>query len=64
MVVALRCLAGPQDVAEVDIVAEAQDGAAALSVLERGGVDPVLLDVQMPELSGLRLPSTPRIRKL
>jgi two-component system LytT family response regulator len=40
-----------EDVGGVDIVAEAEDGAAALSVLQQGGVDLVLLDVQMPELS-------------
>ena len=37
---------------DVELVAEAEDGPTAASLLKKGGVDLVLLDVQMPEMSG------------
>lgn len=38
---------------DIDIVGEVDDGRQLLDVLDRGGVDVVLLDVRMPGLSGL-----------
>ncbi len=36
-------------------VSEVKDGAAALSLVERGGLDAVVLDVMLPELDGLEV---------
>ncbi len=36
----------------VEVVGEAKDGEEVLATVRRGGVDVVLLDVQMPKLSG------------
>lgn len=41
--------------AGVRIVGQAGDGAAALELIRKGGVDVVLLDIRMPGLSGLDL---------
>jgi len=43
---------------------EAPDGAAALAALEQGGVDVMLLDVQMPRLDGLGVLEAMRERGL
>lgn len=40
---------------DAEIVATAADGAAALDLIRRGGIDVVLLDIRMPGLSGLDL---------
>ena len=40
---------------ELEIVAEAEDGIAALHALEAGAPDILFLDIQMPELSGLEV---------
>ena len=37
---------------DVEVIGEAEDGLTAASLLNKGGVDLVLLDVQMPEMSG------------
>jgi two-component system LytT family response regulator len=41
--------------ADVDVVAECGDAVEAASALREGGVDAVLLDIRMPEISGLAL---------
>lgn len=38
---------------DIEIVAEAEDGREALKVLERTGIDLVLMDIRMPRLDGL-----------
>jgi DNA-binding NtrC family response regulator len=43
---------------------EAGNGVEALKLLDGGGVDLVILDVQMPEMDGLQLLSTMRERQL
>jgi DNA-binding NtrC family response regulator len=43
---------------------EAEDGVAALAVLEQGGIDAILADVQMPRLDGLGLLEALRERGL
>jgi len=43
---------------------EAGNGLAALKILDEGGIDLVLLDVQMPEMDGLALLSAMRERRL
>jgi DNA-binding NtrC family response regulator len=43
---------------------EAANGAEALKILDEGGIDLVLLDVQMPEMDGLALLSAMRERGL
>ena len=43
------------DEADYEIVATAADGATALTLIQRGGIDIVLLDIRMPGLSGLEL---------
>ena len=43
------------DEADYEIVATAADGATALTLIRRGGIDIVLLDIRMPGLSGLEL---------
>jgi DNA-binding NtrC family response regulator len=43
---------------------EAENGADALRALEDGGIDLVLLDVQMPEMDGLTLLAAMRERRL
>ncbi|WP_293907684.1 LytTR family DNA-binding domain-containing protein [Phenylobacterium sp.] len=39
----------------VEVVGQAGDGAAALALIRRGGIDVMLLDIRMPGLSGLDL---------
>lgn len=39
----------------IEIVAEADSGPALLAILESGPVDVVLLDVRMPDMSGLKV---------
>ena len=39
--------------ADIDVVAEAEDGAAALQRLRQGGVDVLLLDIALPGRDGL-----------
>lgn len=41
--------------ANVEIVGQAGDGATALAMIGRGGIDVVLVDIRMPGLSGLDL---------
>lgn len=41
--------------ADIDIVAEAEDGDLALTRVREGGIDLMLLDVQMPRMGGLNL---------
>jgi DNA-binding LytR/AlgR family response regulator len=43
---------------DIDIVGEAQDGIAALSVVEIKKPDVIFLDIDMPELSGLEVAKT------
>ncbi len=43
---------------------EAENGIAALEVLDQGGIDLVILDVQMPEMDGLALLAAMREREL
>ena len=43
---------------------EAGNGSEALKLLDEGGIDLVLLDMQMPEMDGLTLLSTMRDRRL
>ena len=43
------------DFEDVDIIAEAQSGAEALELIEKTKPDLALLDLQMPELSGLEV---------
>jgi DNA-binding NarL/FixJ family response regulator len=38
---------------DLDVVAEADDGAAALKMVASGGVDVVLLDIRMPVMDGI-----------
>jgi DNA-binding NarL/FixJ family response regulator len=40
--------------ADMDVVAEAEDGAEAVRLAVAGGIDLVLLDVSMPRLTGLQ----------
>ena len=47
----LRTMMGATE--DLDLVAEAADGAEALRLLELGGVDVALLDVHMPEMTGI-----------
>jgi DNA-binding NarL/FixJ family response regulator len=56
------------DEPDIDIVGEADSGAALLALLEHTSTDVVLLDVRMPDLNGLealellrRRPDTPRV---
>ena len=44
--------------ADVEIVAEAEDGMAAVSILQGGDIDLVFLDVQMPGMGGFDLIDT------
>jgi YesN/AraC family two-component response regulator len=39
----------------LDLVAECNDAAEALDVLNSSQVDPLLLDIEMPEMTGLDL---------
>ena len=41
--------------AGLDVVSVVSDGRAALEVIERGGIDLAILDVSMPEMSGLEV---------
>jgi len=43
------------DIADVDVVAEAGDGASALQISRDVAADAILLDIQMPLLSGLEV---------
>lgn len=52
----VRMLAGIEG---IDSVAEAASGPAALAMIEETPTDVVLLDIQMPGLSGLALAETP-----
>jgi len=53
---ALRRLQMAIDKAEgVEVVGQATNGADALALIRRGGIDVVLLDIRMPGLSGLEL---------
>jgi DNA-binding NarL/FixJ family response regulator len=47
----LRTMLGATE--DLDLVAEAADGAEALRLLELGGIDVALLDVHMPEMTGI-----------
>jgi two-component system, LytTR family, response regulator len=38
---------------DVEVVGEATDGQSVLAALKQGGIDVVLLDIQMPKLSGI-----------
>lgn len=46
----VRAMLGGMD--NVELVGEAEDGPTAAALLKKGGVDLVLLDVQMPEMTG------------
>ena len=48
------CIALGKD-QDVEVVGQAGDGAAALEMIRRGGIDVVLLDIRMPGLSDLDL---------
>ncbi|MEL4317871.1 response regulator [Leifsonia sp. YIM 134122] len=41
--------------AGLDVVAVVGDGRSALDVIERGGIELAILDVSMPEMSGLEV---------
>lgn len=51
----LRLRLALADEPDLEIVATAADGATALELIQRGGIDVVLLDIGMPGLSGLDL---------
>ncbi|KAA1420560.1 response regulator transcription factor [Mumia zhuanghuii] len=62
----LRLILGGAD--DIAVVAEAGDGAEALSVLRTTAVDVVLMDIRMPRMDGLsataelqRLPAAPQV---
>ncbi|QEO10232.1 response regulator [Protaetiibacter larvae] len=61
-----RMLLGSQP--DLEVVAQAGDGAQALGILRREHVDVVLMDVQMPRVNGLvaagRILADPQVRGL
>jgi len=52
-----------QDIADVEVVAEASDGAAALAVAERERPDVVLMDIAMKGMNGLEAAARLRERQ-
>ena len=59
-----RVLLGSQ--ADIEVVAQAGDGAQALGIARRESIDVILMDVQMPRVNGLvatdRILNDPQVR--